>query len=112
MSDLDTRLNAALAADAPPARDPLFRVDLLARIEQARFRRQVTVVVALAAVAAVVVATNAPAIEAWLADDLRRLALVALGLAAASFALPGVAVASVPGARTLARALGRWLYSE
>jgi len=110
MSDLDERLNAALGADAPPARDPLFRVDLLGRIERARFRRQMTLVAALSAVVAVVVALNAPALNEWLAGDVRRLALVAFGLAAASFALPGITVASVPGVRTLVSAVGRWLY--
>ena len=40
MSDGDERLTAALLADAPPERDPLFRIEVLTRMERARFRRQ------------------------------------------------------------------------
>ena len=40
MSDLETRLTSALNADAPPAHDPVFRVEVLARLELERFRRE------------------------------------------------------------------------
>jgi hypothetical protein len=40
VSELDVRLAAALQAEAPPERDPLFRIEVLERIERARFRRQ------------------------------------------------------------------------
>lgn len=39
MSDLETRLDNALAAQTP-ARDPMFRVQLLLRRERAAFRRR------------------------------------------------------------------------
>ena len=41
MSDIDARLIAALQADAAPADDVMFRVDTLARLERARYRRHV-----------------------------------------------------------------------
>src|SRR5690349_4200574 len=53
MSDLDARLAEALRPDAPPVRDPIFRVEVLTRLERARFKRRAAVTVALAAVAAV-----------------------------------------------------------
>ena len=34
MTDLETRLTAALHADAPPARDAMFRVEALVRLER------------------------------------------------------------------------------
>jgi hypothetical protein len=40
MSELEQRLGAALGADAPPARDALFRLEVLVRRERARFKRQ------------------------------------------------------------------------
>ena len=40
MSDLETRLTSALNADAPPAHDPVFRVEVLVRLERERFRRE------------------------------------------------------------------------
>jgi hypothetical protein len=41
MTDPETRLAAALSADAPPAHDPMFRVEVLVRLERERFRREV-----------------------------------------------------------------------
>ena len=38
--NIDERITAALQHDAPPARDPLFRLQLLERAEQQRFRRR------------------------------------------------------------------------
>jgi hypothetical protein len=40
MTDLDTRLDQALKADAAPGRDPMFRIRLLERREQASLRRR------------------------------------------------------------------------
>ena len=51
--NIDERITAALQHDAPPPRDPVFRIQLLERREQRRFRRRVQQ--ALAAGAAVVV---------------------------------------------------------
>ena len=63
MSDIETRLTAALHADAPPARDAMFRVEVLVRLERARFRRRAAGAVLAAAALAVVAAVNAPAID-------------------------------------------------
>lgn len=108
-SDLDVRLTAALRADAPAAPDLLFRIEVLARLEQSQFRRRVTQTMAVAVATVVLVAVNAEAINAWMAMDVRRLWIVALGTAAAMFPLPGLTIETVPGARLLVRALRRWL---
>jgi hypothetical protein len=110
MSDVDARLTAALDADAAPMHDVVFRVEVLVRMERARFRRRVIVTMAVASAAAVLVAISAPSIGAWMAMDVQRVWIVALGATAAIFALPGVLVDAFPGAGLLARALDRWLY--
>ena len=110
MSDLDARLTAALRADAPSPHDLRFRLEVLARREQRQFRRRVIQTMTAAVVAVVLVALNAQAINTWMAMDLRRLWIVALVAAAAMFPLPGLTIETLPGARMLVRALGRWLY--
>ncbi len=40
MTELDTRLDKALKADTPPALDPMFRIQVLERREQAAVRRR------------------------------------------------------------------------
>ena len=40
MTELDTRLDKALKADTPPALDPMFRIRVLERREQAAVRRR------------------------------------------------------------------------
>ena len=67
MSDLEGRLTAALHADAPPARDAIFRVEVLVRLEQARFKRQVARTIVVAVVPGLLAALNAPLIDGWLA---------------------------------------------
>src|SRR6185369_12899748 len=108
MNDVDERLMAALREDSPPARDAIFRVDVLARLERARFRRRVAVTVAAAFVVAVLVAVNAPAVDAWMATDVSRLGIVALVAAVAVAALSAMAVNAPSGVRTVVRALSRW----
>ena len=44
--NIDERITAALQQDAPPARDPLFRYQLLERAERQRFRRSVRLAIA------------------------------------------------------------------
>jgi hypothetical protein len=107
MNDLETRLTAALHADAPPARDPVFRVEVLMRLERARFRRRLGRTLVVAGVLAVLAAMNAPAIDAWMAADSQRLWVVSLAAAAM---LWGVLVISEPRFRTVVRVFGRWLY--
>jgi len=40
MTNIDERITAALQHDAPPPRDPRFRIQLLERRERQRFRRR------------------------------------------------------------------------
>ena len=67
--------------------------------------------VVVAAIAAVLAAVSAPAIDEWIAADIQRLCVVAIGLAAALFALSSVLVEALPGVRALKKAYRRWLYS-
>ena len=81
MSDRETRLSAALHADEPPVHDAVFRVEVLVRLEQARFRRRVQRTVIIATLAAVLAAASVPGIYPWIAADDQRLWLVGLGTA-------------------------------
>jgi hypothetical protein len=110
MSDLDNRLTTALNADPPPVRDARFRVEVLLRIEQARFKRRVLRALALAFAAAVLVAVNAQAIEAWIVTDIWHVWIVAFGVVAAMFSLSNVPIEALPGLRGFARTLSPWLY--
>ena len=53
MADDDARLVELLRGALPPDRDPLFRVDVLARRERQRFRRELAAVLTIGAVSAV-----------------------------------------------------------
>jgi threonine/homoserine/homoserine lactone efflux protein len=44
--DVDDRITAALLHDAPPPRDPLFRIRVLERAERQRFRRSARLAIA------------------------------------------------------------------
>ena len=110
MSDPDVRLVAALQADAPPERDAVFRIDVLVRLERARFRRRVAKAVIVAAVLAVLAAAKAPAIGAWIAGDVQHVWIVAVAAAVALFVLASVLAEAPTGFRTVARAVDRWLY--
>ena len=50
MADDDARLVQLLRADLPPAGDPLFRIDVLARRERQRFRQQLALALTFGAV--------------------------------------------------------------
>ena len=111
MTDFDSRLTEALQADPPPVRDSRFRIEVLLRIERARFKRRLIATVAVAVTAAVFVAVNAQAIAAWIATDISHLWIVAVGAIVAMFSLSGVPFKALPGFRTLSRVLlDRWLY--
>jgi hypothetical protein len=56
MTDLETRLQRAFAADAPPATDPLFRVQVILRRQHAALLRQIAEVIGFACVGALVAA--------------------------------------------------------
>jgi hypothetical protein len=108
MSDVDARLTAALEADAPPERDALFRLDVLARIERARFQRRIVLATAIALVAVMLVGVHAQAIDTWMAADTRHAWIVGAVATAAMLALPGMPTAAIPGVRTVVRVFGRW----
>lgn len=107
MNDLETRLTAALQAEAPPARDPLFRVEVLVRLERARFRRRLARTLVVAGVLAVLAALNAPVIGAGIAAASQGLWIVALAAAATLWAVLAIVE---PRFRAVARGVGRWLY--
>ena len=108
MTDLETRLTAALNADTPPARDAMFRVKVLERLERARFTRHVARTIVVSFVLALVVAVNASVIEGWLAAARQHVRIMAFAAAAIMCVLPALLIKSSPG--TLVRGLGRWLY--
>jgi len=110
MNDPDSRLKRALHADPPPERDAKFRVEVLLRIENARFKRRVVKVLAIAFAAATLVAVNAQTIAAWIATDIWHLWIVAVAAVVIMFSLSGVPIAALPGFRGFARTLNRWLY--
>ena len=108
MTDLETRLTAALHADTPPARDAMFRVQILERLERARFTRHVARTIVVSFVLALVVAVNAPVIEGWLAAVGQQARIIAFAAAAVLCVVPALLIKSSPGA--VVRGLGRWLY--
>jgi hypothetical protein len=108
MNDLDTRLTAALHADAPPARDAMFRVKVLERLEQARFRRQVTRTIVVAAVLGLVAAVSAPLIERWLAAAGQHVRIIAFAAAATMCVAPTLLIQF--RRRTAVSGVGRLLY--
>jgi hypothetical protein len=57
--DPDKRLAELLSKDAPPARDALFRVQVLARLEREKYRRRLAAMIACAVVFAAVAAVGA-----------------------------------------------------
>ena len=108
MSDVDARLAAVLGADAPPERDALFRLDVLARLERARFQRRIARATAIALVAVMLVAVEAQTIDTWIAADARHGWIVGAVALAAMLALPGMPIAATPGVRTVVKVFGRW----
>ena len=104
MTELESRLRAALGADTPPARDTLFRLEVLVRRERGRFRRQLRLTVGAVFAAAVLVGLNAQALGAWVGADPARLVVMA------AFAVAGV-FAALPDVRAFARRLERWFFA-
>jgi hypothetical protein len=108
MTDLETRLTAALHADGPPARDPMFRVKVLERLERERFKRQVFQTIVVAAVLGLVAAVNAPLLEGWLAAMGQHVRIIAVAAAATMCLAPTLLMPF--SVRTVVRGAGRWLY--
>lgn len=112
MSDLDARLAAALRADSPPARDAMFRVEALVRLERMRFRRRLIFAVTTVSLTTLLAVVAAPVIAAWMAEDAQRLWIVALAAAAAMVALAMVPVAASPAVRAVVSTVDRWMYGH
>jgi hypothetical protein len=108
MSDIETRLAAALNAGAPPARDAAFRIEVLVRLERARFRRHVGRALTVAALLAVLAALSLPLVVPRAAADGGRLWLVTLA-AAAALCAPLVLLLR-PRLRTATTVVSRMLY--
>jgi uncharacterized membrane protein YqjE len=75
MSDLETRLDRALRADAPQARDPMFRIQVMERRERTALRRRILVGFGLALGAAVLAALGLTLAQT-LFDGAERLAAI------------------------------------
>ena len=76
MTNTDDRITRALRQDAPPPRDPYFRLRVLERRERQRFRRRAAHTVAAMAVVAIVSALTATTGgEAYLAGSVVLFAL-------------------------------------
>lgn len=118
LTDIETRLEKALRAHSPPARDPLFRIAVLERRERRQLRRQLAATIAVGALATilaslvltVLVDANANTIDAWLTEDLEGVAVVLTITATACFVLAAVWVSAADGVRGVLRAWRRWLW--
>jgi heme A synthase len=89
MTNSDQRITAALLQDAPPPRDPVFRLQVLERRERQRFRRRALHALAVGAGAAVMSALTVNAGgEAYTAGSVLLFAMVLV--AAAVVYLPGL----------------------
>ncbi len=103
MSDLETRLDQALQADAAPARDPLFRIQIMLRRERMDFRKQAWAAVALALGASLLAALVAGLVMAALGG--RPIAALAAGLVILVAVLAAPRLAALPAVQVL---FGGW----
>jgi hypothetical protein len=87
MSDLDTRLEDILNADAPAMRDPMFRIQVMLRRERRAFRRQLLAAAGMTLVVAILAALGSAAVGALMSPGPKRLALVALTAVVLTFGL-------------------------
>jgi hypothetical protein len=77
MTKADERITTALRHDAPPPRDPVFRLQVLERRERQRFRRRALhALAAMAAVAVVSALTASAGGEAYTAGSVLLFAMV------------------------------------
>jgi hypothetical protein len=81
MSDLETRLEQALKADAPTARDPMFRIQVMERRTQAALRRRLLTGLILAFWAAVLAALGLTLAQTLLHGPERLVAAAAIAAA-------------------------------
>lgn len=78
MADLETRLQRALAADAPPAADPLFRVQVILRQERAALRRQLAEALRVACVCSLLAVLLIQALDEIVESTGVRLLVIAI----------------------------------
>jgi hypothetical protein len=102
MSDLEARLDQALKADVPQARDPMFRVQVMERRAQAALRRRLLAGIVLTLVVAILGALGM-AVAETLPGGTERLAAIA-GIGAA---LTALLAAPYLGGRTALRGLAQ-----
>lgn len=88
MKTADDKLVAFFAATSAPARDPAFRIALMARQEERRMRRRMAIVALLGLIACTAILAAAPVLAGFLNTH-----LPATSLAAGSIALLAVALA-------------------
>jgi hypothetical protein len=103
LSDLETRLERALEADAAPARDPMFRIEILQRRERTAYRRLALAATALAAGAALIAALIAGLVMASIGG--RPIAALAAGLLLLLLFLAAPRLAALPAVQGL---FGGW----
>jgi hypothetical protein len=82
-SEIDQRIAAFLNANAPPERDPMFRIQLLARRERQRFKRRALLILCTAFAFVAIVLTGYSA----RASLVETASMVLLGLSLAGLAL-------------------------
>jgi hypothetical protein len=80
MTDLDKRLDRALKADAPQARDPMFRIQVMERREQAALQRRLLAGFGLAFGVAILGALGLAAAQTLLDGTERLAAMAAIGV--------------------------------
>lgn len=98
----DDRLTVLLQESAPPARDPLFRLQVIERRERARFRRRAAALLAAAFALALVAGVMVPAAGlpvAWGAGLLLPAGALALAMTPAGPAARALLRAWILGAR-------------
>jgi len=86
MTNIDQRITTALQHDAPPPRDPVFRIQLLERRERQRFRRRTQQ--ALAGGAAVLIVSALTVSAGSMAYVAGSVLLFALVLVTGAVAMP------------------------
>lgn len=118
LTDREARLEKALHASLPPARDPLFRIAVLERRERRLFRRRIVATISVGAMVSVMgplmlaalVDANAEMINAWLTEDLERSAVPLTILASVFFTLSAVWLTAADSVLAVLRAWRRWLW--
>jgi hypothetical protein len=103
VTDLEGRLERALKADDPAPRDPMFRIEILARRERAALRRRLLTAGAVALGAAILAPLGLGVIDALAGAGTGRLVALTAASAALVAFLAAPWLGPAPG--TLA---GRW----